>query len=90
MQSAAAIPGETIDQRVRGAIVDVEERDLASLLEEVLGERFADAGAAAGDEDDTIGEAWIRRATGVSGVRIGHRSREGAFLVADTSREEWS
>jgi hypothetical protein len=44
--------------------LDVEEGDAGALVGEVADERLADAGCAAGDEDDAIAKA------GVNGVLV--------------------
>ena len=52
---------QLVGKRFAGVGVDVEERDLRALIEEMLDERRADAGRAACDQHRLAGEAGIAR-----------------------------
>jgi len=53
----AALDGERVHEGVCGFVIDVEESDAGALASEVCDDGFADAGGAAGDEDDTVSKA---------------------------------
>ena len=55
------IRAELVGERFAGVGVDIEERDLRALIEEMLDERRADAGRAARDQHRLAGEARIAR-----------------------------
>ena len=55
------IRAELVGERFAGVGIDIEERDLRALIEEMLDERRANAGRAAGDQHHLAGEARIAR-----------------------------
>src|SRR5439155_17381774 len=78
----AACLGDALAELVRCRVVDVDEGDLRLLRAEMPDDRGADAGAAAGDEDDLVAQAGVARKPFIHSrpppFRDGHPGRQPA------------